>query len=149
MRKKKTKNNDPWVVFGYEVEQFYRMCKLLKAGNDEYAALPQHMKNAVVESALLHARILADILLSRGTQPDDINLSNLLPGFCPPTFDKLKCAYGDRHTEWTPCWTLNKMLAHPTLRRGSNHDYTKLLKQLVPLLCSVVQEVIEERRKRG
>ena len=147
--RKKTKNNNPWVVFDYEVEQFYATCKLLllKAGNDESAALPQHMKNAVVESALLHARILSDILLSRGREPDDINLSDLLPSFDSTARKDLECVYGNGKTEGSPCWTLNKRLAHATYRRGSSYDYTQLLSQLAPLISRVVQDVNGQRQK--
>jgi hypothetical protein len=36
------------------------------------------MKNALVESSLLHTRILTDILLSRGKFDDDVNLNDLI-----------------------------------------------------------------------
>ena len=76
----------------------------------------------MVESAVLHARILCDILLSRTNADDDIRLTELhLPGDVDPVSDKvdkklldqLAADYGNRRLSGTPCWEFNKMLAHP------------------------------------
>ena len=67
----------------------------------------------MVESAVLHARILCDILLSRTNADDDIRLTELhLPGDVDPVSDKvdkklldqLAADYGNRRTPGTPCW---------------------------------------------
>jgi hypothetical protein len=126
---------DPWVVFDYEADMFFAMCNLLRQGNQEYAALSRPIQNAVVESALLHARQLIDILLSPGKFSDDINLSRLLPGFQPARLDELQRSYDSRSVD-SPWWTLNKRLAHATSHRGSSHDYTNLLNQLAPVLST-------------
>lgn len=136
---------DPWVVFDYECDQFHAMCQLLVHGNTEHAGLPHYVRNAVVESALLHTRILADLFLSKGTKPDDIHLSGLLPTFASQKLTQLEIQYGDSHTEDTPCWTINKMLAHPTSWRSSEYNYTDLLNQVFPLISAVIQEVNEQR----
>lgn len=138
---------EPWVVFDYEVEQFHAMCKLLETGNEEYAALSLHLQNAVVESVLLHTRILVDILRSNGTYADDIKLSALLPSFTSEILTQLKTLYGKSGTENSPCWTINKYLAHPTSHRGSEYDYTDLLSQLAPLILLIVQEVNYQRKQ--
>src|SRR3989304_2883589 len=64
--------NDPWVVFDYEVDMFRNLYQLLATGNPQYQGLSHYIKNAIVESAVLHTRILVGILLSRGPEPDDI-----------------------------------------------------------------------------
>lgn len=138
----------PWEVLDYEADMFYAMWSLLRPDHQGYAILDLHIRNAVVESALLHLRQLAAILLSEGDAPDDINLSDLLPGFQPARVDELKRAYGERGQANTPRWIINKMLAHPTSRRGRTYDYTRLLNQLAPLLDHVIQDV-RDRRTRG
>jgi len=132
---------DPWVVFDYEADMFFAMCGLLQEGDTVYAALPGPVRNAVVESGLLHTRQLIDVLLSRGNDPDDINLSGLLPGFQPARLDELRQVYGSRNLIDSPCWTMNKRLAHATSHRGASYDYTSLLRQLVPLLADIVRDV--------
>jgi hypothetical protein len=124
---------------------FCIMCALLEDGNHEYAQLPAPVKNAVTESALLHTRQLADILLSRHPKPDDITLETLLSGFEPQGLAKLRGRYGNRQTANTPCWTINKRLAHAACQRGNSFDYSSLLNGLVPLLESIVAEVQVQR----
>jgi hypothetical protein len=139
---------DPWEVFDYEADMFIEMCALLETGNPEYAALSPSLKNAVVESALLHTRQLIDIVLSRGRQPDDINLTCLLPGYQLPQIDELRNVYGNYSLNGSPCWTINKRLAHATSHRGSSYDYTTLLNQLVPIVSQIINEVRKHRRTR-
>lgn len=137
---------DPrWIVFDYEVMMFRSMCALLANGNVEYAKLSESLRNAVTECAILHTRQLADILMSRGKLPDDINLKELLPEFKPKGLDALCHHYGDHRTANTPCWTINKYLAHATSRRGDNFDYTDLLNGLVPLVEVVLDEILTQR----
>ncbi len=130
-----------WVVFNYEADMFFDLCSLLQEGNQEYAHLTESVQNAVVECALLHVRQLVDILLSRGNDADDLNLAVFLPSFESNRLAELRQAYGSRNLIETPCWILNKKLAHPTTHRGSSHDYTNLLNQLAPLLADIVQQV--------
>jgi hypothetical protein len=133
---------DPWAVFEYEADQFTSMLALLPSGNQEREAFPKPIQNAITESALLHARQLADIFLSRGTGSDDINLDDqLLKGYKPACFDELKKEYGDSNKKGDICWQLNKLLAHPTLNRGKCYDYTDLLEKLAPLLIDTIREV--------
>ena len=93
-----------------------------------------------------YTRQLADILLSRGRGADDINLSDLLPGFLPTLIGKLRSEYGNGSSQGDACWTLNKKLAHPTTHRTDSHDYSDLLTRLTPLLDHIIQEVRNQRR---
>jgi hypothetical protein len=131
---------DPWDIVAYEAKMLFGLCEVLgdpaaQPGNDLVA-------NAIVESACLHTRILIDILLSKDSgRGDDIRLDQLVPGFRPPSVDRLRIAYGHARTQGSPCWTLNKMVAHPTLKRGTSHDYTGVIRQLLPLIEAVWQDV--------
>lgn len=140
---------NPWVVFDYELDMFRAMCGLLNTGNTDYTQLRHHVRNAVVESAVLHSRILADIILSRCKMPDDIGLDALLPGFTPRSLGALQAAYGNSTTAGCPCQTFNKMLAHPTMLRSDSHDYSPVLNKVGPLIDAIVQEVQAERTARG
>jgi hypothetical protein len=129
---------DPWDIVAYEARMLFDLCRLL--GCQEFKPDSNIVNNAVVESACLHARILVDILLSKDSgKGDDIRLSQLLPGYRHPSVEQLRGVYGDGKTERSPCWILNKMIAHPTLKRGTSYDYTSVLKQLLPLIDMVWQ----------
>lgn len=132
--------NAPWVVFEYEVDQFTSMLALLQSGNQEYAAFSKPVQNAVVESALLHMRQLADIFLSRSPELDDIKLKDLVSDE-PTHLDELRKVYGSRNVASSPCQILNKRLAHPTTFRSDDYDYSDLLNKLTPLLVDIIQEV--------
>ena len=70
---------DVWRVLDYEVQMFLGTEEIRSSFQIKDAAT--HLtRNALVESSLLHIRILADLFLSRGTQPDDINLAQLGAG---------------------------------------------------------------------
>jgi len=133
--------NDPWVVFDYETDMFFGLCGLLPTGNEEYAALPHRVRNAVVESALLHCRQLAEILLSSGTRADDINVNRLIPNCQPARLHEFEQAYGKQNSVGSPCWTINKFMAHPTNNRSTSHDYSAVLNQLAPLIADIVNEL--------
>jgi hypothetical protein len=127
----------PWTVSA--------MCELLETDNAVYAQLNDNVKNAIVESALLHTRILVDLVLSRGQDADDIRLNDLLPTFESEALALLKQTYGSRSAPNCPCWTLNKMLAHPTLLRSRSHDYSNMLNDLIRLLTAVTDAIDRHR----
>lgn len=134
-----------WEVYDYEVSMFREM---LRIGTSpvECQKFPPPVQNAIVESMLLHLRILVDILLSRGSGSDDINLRDLLPSFKSSVRTKLTTAYGDGKTVNSPCWQLNKRLAHPTQIRSSSYSYNHVLHALVPLVIQLLNEIAAARQ---
>ena len=133
--------NDPWVVFDYEVDMFRQLCQLLAADNPDYMSYPHYVRNAVVESAILHARILTGILLSDTPEADDIGLSTLVPGFTCPEIEQLRRVYGRRQDQASPRSAFNKMLAHATTLRADSFDYSVSLNQIAPLIFNIVNQI--------
>ena len=128
--------SDPWGIIEYEVKMFAAMYKVL-CNPPAFARLPYALKNAVEESAVLHARILCEIFLSRAQhEPDNLPLSKLFLAMK----GKLGTLYGTNKKKNTPCWAFNKMLAHATSHRGRKYDYRDILADLRP----VIQEMIDE-----
>lgn len=134
---------NPWVVFKYEVDMFNATRGFSTTTLAE--SVPGFVHNAVTESLLLHTRILADILLSRGPEPDDITLERLLPDFSSPDIAVLKTRYGSSKEPDTPCWTLNKRLAHASDVRSESHDYSALVHTLTPPILNLVEQVNRAR----
>ncbi len=65
---------DAWQAFEYEVQMFHETrARLRDSGLDSI------LRNALVESSLLHTRILVDALLGRQGKPDNVTLHQLLP----------------------------------------------------------------------
>lgn len=132
---------DYWAAFEYEVQMFHETRARLSAYDNEPT-----VRNALIESFLLHTRILIDALLDRGGESDDINLGTLLKAVPAPTTlsesaKALKVAYGSRSEKDTPCWTLNKRLAHLTNLRGDSFDYLRLYAVLDPLVRTMLHGV--------
>jgi len=141
-----TMQNDPWTVFNYEVEMFFLTRSEIPAHLPPQSTADQVIRNALVESSLLHTRILADILLCRGSAPDDIHLTHLLAsGESSPrlatSIALLKSAWGDRNAEGSVCWTINKMLAHPTLWRTDRYDYGSVANRVDPHITAAIEEI--------
>ena len=146
-----SESTPPWSIVDYEAVMFFRLCSHL--GSEASQPDSNTVNNAMVESACLHARILIDILLSKNSgKDDDIRLDELSDGFphesvhgLNESVDQLRTAYGKSGTEQSPCWILNKMIAHPTLKRGTSRDYTEVLNKLFPLIKEVLQEIQNHR----
>jgi hypothetical protein len=132
-----------WTVHDYEVDMFRSLLDLCKTG--KHKSFPHPIPNATVESLLLHTRILVDILLSRDQGSDDVKLKELLPAFDSPKIAELEQRYGNRKIEKSPCWTLNKMLAHPSSLRSDGYDYTATMNELEPLILSLLEEIQKAR----
>ena len=141
-------NNDDnsWKVFNYEVKMFKSILKY----KPSISLVDQDINNivhyAISESFILHLRVLADIILSRGTWPDDINLNKLLPKFHSSNIDRLNSAYGLHTEKNTPCWRFNKLLAHATTERSESHDYTDAIEILVPIIEKILDDINEFRK---
>ncbi len=101
---------------------------------------PWAVRNAVTESALLHARQLAEILLSTG-YPTDIKLTEIMPGFQPAGLAALESVYVTEKVNDI----LNKYVMHPSILRTHMYDYTPTLQRLGDRIEDVVCEI--ERRQ--
>ena len=138
-----TSPESPWVVYDYEVLMFTELRNVLMVSPSKI--YHQLIVNAIVESMLLHLRILTGILISTGHSNDIKLKDHLLPKFKSRRVDDLRMEYGTSDTEGTPCWTLNKMLAHPSLRRSNSYDYTQVLNVLVPCILPLIEEIDHAR----
>ncbi len=142
-----TEQEADWGVFDYELEMLQTLKRIHEAEAEQYK---HDVKNAIVESILLHTRILAELLLSIDQNRDDeITLGRLLPDFEPEEVDKLRERYGKANEPDRPRWVLNKRLAHATKKRALSYDYTDVMNTLGPALFAMIDVVQEERSKRG
>jgi hypothetical protein len=130
-------------VFDYQLDMFETTLKL---SDDRYKLFQHPVPNAIVESLLLHIRILCDILLSRCKEPDDITLTKRLPGFTSPKVNELENLYGSRKVEGSPCWKLNKMLAHATSVRSEDYNHSPWVNQLLRVLLPLIDEIQRARK---
>jgi hypothetical protein len=143
-----------WDVVGYEVLMFLgtsHVRKHLKGGNGPNT---QIIRNALVESSLLHMRILADIFLSRGSKPDDIHLEELgfvVSGQDDVLADKIGAfekVYGKSSDKNSKCWIINKMLAHPTTHRSDRYAYGTVFNELDIPLKSIIEYIYSSTRRQ-
>ncbi len=135
-----------WVVYDYEVDMFNQTWGMCSTGARN--RFPHPIPNAISESLLLHLRILVEIFLS-SDEPDDIKLTDLLPKFRSPLIEELRSKYGKGRTVGSPCWTLNKMLAHPTQLRSDSYNYDQVLKVVLPLILPLLDEIAQARQLSG
>ena len=138
------RRQSPWDVYDYETDMLKETLRVCQT--EAFKTLQHPIPNAVVESMLLHLRILVDILLSRGSDDDDIKLTDLLPSFQSPLIDELRNSYGNHKSVGSPCWTLNKMLAHPTLLRSGSYSYASTLITVLPLIVPLLDEISQARQ---
>jgi hypothetical protein len=136
---------DPWVVFEYEVEMFLSTRFILQHTVEGDETICHWIRNALSESAVLHARNLVEILRKTKSHKDDIVLQDLLPDWrnsngLVSELDSLGTAYCEDQPG-TARWAFNKKLAHATLHRTDSFDYTPLLNQLDPIIISLLIEI--------
>ncbi len=143
-----------WVVFEYEVWMFLRTRALL--GEQVYREHPERqvLSNALEESALFHTRILAEALLNRSIEVEDVTLDDLIPNWrglagVGQAIRQLRQTYGHPYDIGSPCWQLNKMLAHLTTLRGPSFDYSGLRAQLDPLLIKALRALAKHVNRPG
>lgn len=146
-----------WEVFSYEVQMYWATREFL-------GSLPHYqsivgsqlvipvrlLTNAVVESRVIHTRILADIFLEKASGEDDIKLAALYPEWhsdakLTELVEQLSIAYGNSRTEGTPCWVFNKKVAHPTKGRTDRYDYKDTFRKVDPLLRACIIRLCELR----
>ena len=115
----------------YEILMFSETWRLLARWGENDTSV---LHAAVLESALLHTRILAEFLLSHGRSAGDIRLEDALPQFKVEQehrIGQLKEIWGTQK-EGSPCWELNKKLVHFTDQRVARHDYSRFVKRVLP-----------------
>jgi hypothetical protein len=138
---------NPWPALEYEVWMFFRTRALLvERAYSEHPESPV-LDNALEESALIHTRILVDALLNRSSEVEDVTLDDLIPdwGRLPgvgQAIRQLRQTYGHPDTIGSPCWQLNKMLAHLTAVRGSSFDYSDLRAKIDPLITKALRAIM-------
>jgi hypothetical protein len=145
--------NHSWDIVAYEIRMFRATYEIV-LDPDTLKGLRKVWANAVEESAVLHTRILCEVFLSRGIDQDDIQVSRLFPAWntdiryhsIKRSIDRLRKKYGSAQKSGSPCWIFNKMMAHPTARRGKSYDYTTILADLEPILQEVIAGI---ERLRG
>lgn len=135
---------DPWAVFDHEVEMYFLTRSALRTASKPDSKLDKVVGIALMESALLHTRILADILLQRGQSAEDIRLEHLLPEWrssrdLVAALAAFKAVWGTRGQAHSPCWTLSKTLAHPTRHRPGAFDHRKFFDRVDPAISAVVK----------
>ena len=135
-----------WKVFDYEVKMFKSIIKYKSSISLIDRDINKIVHYAISESLILHLRVLADIILSRGKWPDDINLNKILPNFHSSNIDQLNSLYGLHTEKNTPCWRFNKLLAHATTERSECHDYTDAVNLLAPIIENIISEINEFRK---
>jgi hypothetical protein len=153
----KDESSDPWVILGYEswmLERSIQEKERLDRSIQDKERL-QVLNNALTESAVLHARVLCELFANpEGKFASDIVLSRLLPDWDwgQPKYDllngllsELEEKYGQYHDAKSPYWAFNKMLAHATMDRSSEYDYTAALDSVLPLLRQILAELQSKR----
>lgn len=140
--------NSSWDVVAYEVRMF-RATYDIVLDPVAFNTLEKVFANAVEESAVLHTRILCDVLLSKSVGSDDIQLSTLFSDWGTSTryrnvkrlIHDLRRRYGAATRHGSCCWIFNKMMAHPTIHRGRSYDYTAILQSLRPFIQKIIEEI--------
>jgi hypothetical protein len=150
-------SSDPWVIVGFESWMLERSiqerARLDRSIQDEERLIV--FKKALTESAILHARILCELFADpEGNFASDIALSHLLPDWDwgKPKYEllngllsELEDTYGRYHNAKSRCWVFNKILAHASLEKPSEHDYILALDTVLPLLRRILVEIQSER----
>lgn len=129
---------NPWIIFNYEVDQLYGLIPFLNA---EFQA-PDPIKNAITEAAILHLRLISEMLREEplpGT--DDIALPDLVGSYRPPDLAAFNAAFGTRNSG--PRQEINTRLVHPSKARIDNYDYTPILQTLLPLMDQIIPDLRE------
>ncbi len=135
------------VVLEYEINMLVSLKFLLSKIVDDNNIYKRVKINAMVESLMLHIRILCDIFLARNKgHSDEITLNKIIQpednsDALASLLAELKTSYGKSKEENTPCWTINKMLAHASEERGSKYDYGSIIDKLFPILVKIIKEV--------
>lgn len=135
-------------VFRYEVYMYlYMYIRVTKSKIPLSGLRNRARKNSYVESFMLHTRILSEIFVIDNTKnKDDINLKDILPSEkysnkLNSLIKRLRKAYGNPKTMWSPRWRLNKMLFHASNLRGISYNYSPVLIEMHELIILIIEEI--------
>jgi hypothetical protein len=142
-----------WRILDYEVQMFLGIDHIRSQLKVDGSGEAQLIRNALVESSLLHIRILTDIFLNRAKWSDDIKLEQL--GFDTDSdepilaekISALAVVYGEANDPASNCWSINKRLAHPTTHRTEGYDYSALFFSLNAPLRAVIEHVYDSAKR--
>lgn len=144
----KVTEDESWAAVEYEYMMYFRS----KARKGECLKdLVFH--NAMVESQLVHARILADFLTTEQKNPvqkDDVTLGDLLPALrdeLNSDIGSFAVQYGTHRAEGTPCWQVNKLIVHLTHHRAGLGQHEDLFELLERILEPVLRKVAEKSQR--
>lgn len=141
-----TIDNRPWFIIAYEVWMYFGARSKMTGSTIDDDVL----KNAIVESAIVHARILCDIFLSKKTQwGGGISLKELLRDDWKSDRLKdltskvrdLRQAYGNHKTAGSPNKVFHQKALHADQDRYptfQGYDYSAQFKALDPAIRGVV-----------
>jgi len=138
-------------VLEYELMMVSYLREILSDHSNNYNSKKTIIKNALVESLLLHIRIICDIYTSKSSgHDDDITLNKIIKEIDLPLKDKerleneinkLKKSYGNRKDKKSPCYIINKRLAHASNIRGLDYNYDDVITTLFPHLGKITKEL--------
>jgi len=136
--------NEHWNIYDYEIDQLFAMVELLGSQNSIRHFVGRNLHNAIVESAIIHARIITDIYLGTAYQ-DDLKVTDLVPSFTSDRIEDLVNFYGASHDLHSPRHAVNKRFAHPSKIRGTEYDYASLLEGWIQILSELHKELVAQR----
>ncbi len=147
-----------WDLFDAEERQLDALWKYFQAL--KHNAQPAEVRQAVVESAVIHLRIIMEMVSRDAPQKsDDYCLADLIaladrPAGLPvlvkmysedATYAPLVLALlgGTPAAMLTKCpkWQIDKLMFHPTKNRAVGHDWTPILNILAPYVGPVIQDL--------
>lgn len=128
-----------WAIFDYERSMGTGIQLFLRP--DMHPMLPEPLRNAAVESLILHTRSLVDILVSKNRQEGELTLNHLLPDFESPHLHQLRQVYGDVSTPGSPCRKFNDLLMHASRPGMLLEDYLPALKAVWGHIEALVKEI--------
>ncbi len=140
-------SENEWMVFDYEVDMWRKLMQLVFSSETQLLSLT--INNALVESLVLHTRMVVGMLISKENQKDDINLERLDSKFNSRLVGKLSQLYGSSSDSNSACHVFNKMAMHPTTWRGTSFDYAPFIELLHPTIELLLDEVDCYRKSQG
>ena len=139
---------EDWIAaFEYEKDMFVSLWEYLfdtRPNDDdqpEAGKMADRVRDALVESALLHTRVLVEFFLgSSQKRGDDVWVRDLWPDFrSERTTELLRGVWGAGDGSHRS--NVNKRLAHFTNKRGAGADWTPLHDSVVPMLSILISEL--------